>query len=218
MDVNKRQSQERKDLKSDGVPADFQGERIFHISVERRQVGERINNGSQPRLISAEIENHWEEEKQVRLTAKLFDQSRLIWEESVETTIQENGGVVKNLQTKLPQVTPWSAEQAKLYDLQIVLSDKDGKVIEIYPQKVGFRTIQLKDGLFWVNGKAIKLKGVNRHDWNPNTGRAITREDMIADLRLMKQNNINAIRTSHYPACTEFLDLCDEYGRSRPGV
>ena len=57
MDVNKRQSQERKDLKSDGVPADFQGERIFHISVERRQVGERINNGSQPRLISAEIEN-----------------------------------------------------------------------------------------------------------------------------------------------------------------
>lgn len=162
--------------------------------------------------LSAEIENHWEEEKQVRLTAKLFDQSRLIWEESVETTIQENGGVVKNLQTKLPQVTPWSAEQAKLYDLQIVLSDKDGKVIEIYPQKVGFRTIQLKDGLFWVNGKAIKLKGVNRHDWNPNTGRAITREDMIADLRLMKQNNINAIRTSHYPACTEFLDLCDEYG------
>ena len=60
MNVNKRQSQQRKDLKSDGVPADFQGERVFHISVERRQIAERINNGSQPRLISAEIENHHE--------------------------------------------------------------------------------------------------------------------------------------------------------------
>ncbi len=162
--------------------------------------------------LSAEIENHFAEQREVTLTAKLFNGSELVWEDSTKTQVEANSGVVKNLNTEFAQIIPWSAENPKLYDLQIILMDENEKVIEVYPQKVGFRTIELKNGLFLVNGKAIKLKGVNRHDWNPNTGRAITREDMIADLKLMKQNNINAVRTSHYPAYTEFLDLCDEYG------
>lgn len=162
--------------------------------------------------VTAELENHSEQPQQLQLSARLFDGDELMWEQSISTELTEGEGLVRNLTAEFANIQPWSAENPKLYHLYLTLSGADGRVIEVYPQRVGFRTIELRDGLFLVNGKAIKLRGVNRHDWNPDTGRAITREDMLRDLVIMKQNNINAIRTSHYPADTQFLDLCDEYG------
>lgn len=105
----------------------------------------------------------------------------------------------------------WSAESPYLYMLLITLK-KDGRVVQIIPQEVGFRKIEIKGENFLVNGVAIKLKGVNRHDFNPVNGRVIAKEEIKKDIILMKQHNINAIRTSHYPNSPYFYDLCDEYG------
>lgn len=105
----------------------------------------------------------------------------------------------------------WSAESPNLYTLLITLKENE-KIIQVIPQKVGFRKIELKGETFLVNGTAIKLKGVNRHDFSPVNGRVVAEEEIEADIKLMKQHNINAIRTSHYPNSPYFYELCDEYG------
>lgn len=105
----------------------------------------------------------------------------------------------------------WSAEDPNLYTLLISVKHDD-EVIEVIPQKVGFRQIELKGKTFTVNGIAIKFKGVNRHDYHPQTGRVVTKENVIDDIELMKQHNINAIRTAHYPNSPFFYELCDRYG------
>ena len=112
----------------------------------------------------------------------------------------------------IPKVLPWSAETPALYTLTVELLDENTDVLEVLCQRVGFRTVQIEDGIFKVNGKHIKLKGVNRHEHHPDLGRAVPRAAMLQDVLLMKQHNINAVRTSHYPPHPAFLDLCDEYG------
>jgi len=106
----------------------------------------------------------------------------------------------------LPGVEPWSAESPRLYDGVLVTGG------ERIPVRLGFRTVAVEDGLLKVNGRAIRFKGVNRHEWHPEHGRAVPRETMLEDVLLMKRHNINAVRTSHYPPDPAFLDLCDEYG------
>ncbi|MFH9352350.1 glycoside hydrolase family 2 TIM barrel-domain containing protein [Kitasatospora sp. NPDC017646] len=103
-------------------------------------------------------------------------------------------------------VRPWSAEVPTLYDGELVTSG------ERVPLRIGFRTVELADGLIKVNGTAVLFKGVNRHEWHPGTGRALDLETMRRDVLLMKRHNINAVRTAHYPPHPAFLDLCDEYG------
>ncbi len=100
----------------------------------------------------------------------------------------------------------WSAEQPNLYDMTIESND------EVIGEKVGIRTTCVKDGLYLFNGKPIKLRGVNRHDFNCKTGATVTVENIVEDLTLMKKLNVNAIRTSHYPNMPQFYQLCDEYG------
>lgn len=111
---------------------------------------------------------------------------------------------------EVSDVLAWSAETPWLYEFFMVLEWEDGK--EYYPEQVGFRSVERKDGLILINGKAIKLKGVNRHDWDERRGRCITRETMVRDICMMKECNINAVRTSHYPPIPEFLTLCDQMG------
>ncbi|WP_405951378.1 DUF4981 domain-containing protein [Streptomyces prunicolor] len=103
-------------------------------------------------------------------------------------------------------VQPWTAETPYLYE---GLLTTEG---ERLPLRIGFRTVELSDGLIKVNGKAILFKGVNRHEWHPEKGRALDLETMREDVLLMKRHNVNAVRTSHYPPHPDFLDLCDEYG------
>ncbi|MDN3020215.1 beta-galactosidase subunit alpha [Paenibacillus sp. BSR1-1] len=105
----------------------------------------------------------------------------------------------------------WSAEQPVLYHLYMTVK-ADGEIIEVVHQPVGFRSVVMAGDTFLVNGVAIKLKGVNRHDYNPKTGRVVTIEEIERDIKTMKQNNINAIRTAHYPNASYLYDLCDFYG------
>jgi len=116
------------------------------------------------------------------------------------------------LQTKVSKIKAWSAEEPNLYTLDIELRNPEGVVIEVSQQRIGFRSIVIKGQDFLVNGQPIIFYGINRHDFNRFTGRALTRDDMRQDLLELKRWNFNAVRTSHYPNDAAFLDLCDELG------
>lgn len=121
-----------------------------------------------------------------------------------------NGEVRATL--KVPNPQPWSTETPYLYTLLLTVRDAAGKSLEVIPWRVGFRTVEIKDGQLLVNGMPTLFRGVNRHEHDPDLGQVVTRARMIEDIRLMKQNNINAVRTSHYPNVPEWYALCDEYG------
>ncbi len=110
------------------------------------------------------------------------------------------------------EVLPWNAETPNLCNLLISLKDAEGEVLEVIPQKVGFRKIEIQNGKLLVNGVQVLFKGVNRHEHSPVTGHYVNTEDMMRDIVLMKQNNINAVRTSHYPNVPEWYELCDKHG------
>ena len=106
----------------------------------------------------------------------------------------------------------WSAETPTLYKLLLTLKTEKGTVIEVVPCNVGFRRIEIKDGSLLVNGKRVFFKGTNRHEFDADRGQSLTLEDMARDIHLIKQHNLNAVRTSHYPNDTAWYDLCDELG------
>jgi beta-galactosidase len=113
---------------------------------------------------------------------------------------------------RVPEVRLWSAEEPNLYDLQLSLFDEGGRLQEVIPQKVGFRVFALENGIMKLNDQRIVFRGVNRHDFCAETGRAVTEEGIRQDLLTMKRNNINALRTSHYPDHPAVYRLCDELG------
>ena len=117
-----------------------------------------------------------------------------------------------NFNTVIKNVLVWSAEMPNLYTLYISLFDKDGKLLEVIPQRIGFRSVEIKGTDFLVNGKRIFIKGVNRHEHNAKQGHTLTHEDMLKDMEMMKKLNINAVRNSHYPPDPYWMELCDEYG------
>ena len=114
--------------------------------------------------------------------------------------------------TTIAKVLPWSAENPHLYTLNIELIDPSGNVVEVSQQKIGFRSVEIKGQELLLNGQPVMFYGINRHDFNRFTGRALTRDDMRQDLLELKRWNFNAVRTSHYPNDAAFLDLCDELG------
>ena len=144
----------------------------------------------------------------------------------VEVKIEENGtaivqtskeiGTATQLSIDMNVTNPkkWSAEEPNLYDLVLTLKDKDDHIIDIRGGKVGFREVSIRsnDGALLINGKRMVFHGVNRHDFSPINGRAITDEEIEEDIKTMKRLNINAVRTSHYPNDPIFYDLCDKYG------
>ncbi len=106
----------------------------------------------------------------------------------------------------------WSAEDPQLYDLKMEVYNESGELQEVIPQNVGFRRFEMKGGIMTLNGKRIVFKGVNRHEFSSVSGRHVSEEELRKDLKIMKQNNINAIRTCHYPDASLIYELCDEYG------
>ncbi len=106
----------------------------------------------------------------------------------------------------------WTAETPNLYTLQLTLNNAQNEVVEQIATKIGFRSLEIKNGSFLVNGKPVRFRGVNRHEQSPSTGRVMTEESMLQDILLMKQANINAVRTCHYPNNPRWYELCDEYG------
>jgi beta-galactosidase len=144
------------------------------------------------------------------LTAELLDQAGktvLRQQQAVGEGAQEIklSGTVKN-------VRPWSAEQPTLYTCRLTLADAQGKVLATTGTKIGFRKVEIKNAQLLVNGQPVEVHGVNRHELEPTTGRVVTDAGMRRDLELMKQHNINAIRSCHYPDDERWLRLCDELG------
>ncbi len=137
--------------------------------------------------------------------ATLYDKGKIVAMRSVEVT--------DNAQLMFDglEVTEWNAEEPKLYDLTITLM-KGGKINECITKKVGFKTVEIDGKVFKLNGKPIKIFGVNHHDTNPKTGYYLTPEEIERDVKLCKEYNINAVRTSHYPPDPTFIELCDLYG------
>lgn len=139
-----------------------------------------------------------------QLELELFD-----GDQQVAKATQKTGGTAV-IEVRNPQ--KWSAESPYLYRLYAQLKDKSGKTIEVITQQVGFRKVEISGGLLLVNGKPVLIKGVNRHEMDPDRGYYLSRERMLQDIRIMKELNINAVRTCHYPDDNYWYYLCDKYG------
>ena len=133
---------------------------------------------------------------------------------SGEVVLAGNGGDAETCVIEFPVKVPklWSAEEPNLYKLCMEVYDENGAMVEALTQNVGFRRFEMIDGLMMLNGKRIVFKGANRHEFSSITGRVPNRDEVIKDIIVMKQNNINAIRTSHYPDDSLLYELCDIYG------
>jgi beta-galactosidase len=149
-----------------------------------------------------------------RLEIKLLDKNRkLLGTATAKMGVQPSGKneVQATITVKDPLL--WSAEKPNLYTAIITLKDAGGKVLQLFNQQVGFRQIEVKDGKVLVNGQPVLFKGVNRHEHHPETGHVVTDEaDMRLDIQRMKEHNINAVRTCHYPNHALWYKLCDQYG------
>lgn len=149
-----------------------------------------------------------------RLEAALRDADGGTVAEQSLGLIDLDAGVETALEAGIVIANPrqWSAETPYLYPLLLSLYGPDGALLEVRRVNVGFRQVEIRDRQFWINGRSVKLKGVNRHDSHPDLGHAVSLESMVQDIVQMKRHNINTVRTSHYPNDPRFLDLCDEYG------
>ncbi|MBV9929314.1 MAG: DUF4981 domain-containing protein [Acidobacteria bacterium] len=148
------------------------------------------------------------------LRAKLFDSKGAAVGAPLSSaqTAAAGGEVSLDLAQNVVNPLKWSAEEPNLYTLVLTLEDARGRVVEAIPWRLGFRTSEIKNGQILVNGRPVVIKGVNRHEHDPDLGQVVTREMMLKDILLMKQHNINAVRTSHYPNAEGWYALCDEYG------
>jgi beta-galactosidase len=150
-----------------------------------------------------------------RVEAVLYDSElKPLWKEPLSVQVNVSGAQKQEvvLSTSVDRPAKWSAEKPNLYTLVLSLIDENGSLLETESCKVGFRKFEIHDGLMKINGERIVFKGVNRHEFDTDRGRSVDKASMIADILLMKQHNINAVRTSHYPNNPYWYELCDQYG------
>jgi beta-galactosidase len=165
--------------------------------------------------VDVTCKNFGDADRQVKVRGTLYDAggNEVTRTESEAVSLSAQSTVdAKTALVEIPNVGIWSAENPRLYRLVLELLDSQGSVLETLSHRVGFRTVEIKDGQLRVNGEAIYIKGVNRHEHDPHTGHTVSVESMVKDIVLMKQFNINTVRTSHYPNDPRWYDLCDEYG------
>ncbi|MFH6603155.1 glycoside hydrolase family 2 TIM barrel-domain containing protein [Maribacter algicola] len=147
------------------------------------------------------------------ISVELFDNGKRVYQTTELLEIPKDSTIEFHTDKIIESIKTWSAEAPNLYDLKIGLVDKDDSANnEFINGKTGFKRVEIKNSQVLFNGKAIYIKGVDRHETDPYTGHVVSRESMEKDIKLMKQNNINAVRSSHYPNDPYWLSLCDEYG------
>lgn len=161
--------------------------------------------------LNAALENNYQDgvlNYKVSLKGRKTDVAITLCDKDGKQIAQATGaqGVIK-----VPKVNAWTAETPYLYKAYITLKNKQGAA-EVIPQKVGFRNVEIKNAQLLVNGQPVLVKGADRHEMDPDGGYVVSLERMIQDIKIMKQLNINAVRTSHYPCDPRWYDLCDEYG------
>ncbi|MDP2471950.1 MAG: glycoside hydrolase family 2 TIM barrel-domain containing protein [Candidatus Palauibacterales bacterium] len=150
-----------------------------------------------------------------RLTAELLDaDGSAVLDQPLTTTfgLEAAGSDVVTLQGPVEAPLKWTAETPNLYTVLLTLAAPDGQILQVIPIRVGFRSVEMRNGMLQVNGVPVTLKGVNRHEHDPHTGRVMSDELMLRDIELMKTHNVNAVRTSHYPDDPRWYDYADEYG------
>ncbi len=125
---------------------------------------------------------------------------------------EKNGELVGSVSDDIVNVKKWDNHSPYLYKTFLEIMDEDGKLLEVVPYRIGFRRIEIIDKVMYLNGERLVIVGVNRHEWNPRTGRCIGTDDMISDIDCMKRNNINAVRTCHYPDQIPWYYMCDDAG------
>jgi beta-galactosidase len=145
------------------------------------------------------------------IVSSLFEGSQMLFTESKDVRLNGNKSVV-SFSKKFPGIKKWSAESPDLYSLVISLKDKNGKTFECVSTKIGFRKVEIVNSQLLINGVAIYIKGTNMHEHNDVTGHVIDEATILKDIRMMKSNNINAVRTSHYPNQELWYEMCDKYG------
>ena len=166
-------------------------------------------------IIDAKVHNYDSiEYDNLLLDVELIDPSRkTVFTKNLKAgTLLANDEKSVEMSFKVDDVSLWSDEKPDLYKLLMILKEPEGVVLEIIEESVGFREIEIRDAQLLINGVAVKFRGVNRHEHDPHYGRTMTRELIEKDMQLMKQFNVNAIRTSHYPNTPLFYDLADQYG------
>lgn len=148
-----------------------------------------------------------------KLSFEVLDGGTSLYSKTVDVEVPANGTLEIQADSIFQHIKTWSSEAPNLYDLRISLEDdQNAKSNQYIKRHIGFKSVEIKNSQVLINGKAIYIKGVDRHETDPFTGHVVSRESMEKDIRLMKQNNINAVRSSHYPNDTYWLDLCDQYG------
>ncbi|MBT8184584.1 MAG: beta-galactosidase, partial [Eudoraea sp.] len=168
-----------------------------------------LENNYKDGLFSLNVKVAGQKHRGHTVEIKLLDGANTILEQSSALKGQQNQVAFKH---SLPDIKSWNAESPHLYSLLITLKDKKGAIQEAIAEKIGFRKVEIINNQFLINGKAVLLKGVNLHDHDEITGHVVSEELTLKDLEVMKQNNINAIRCSHYPKNDYFYRLCDKYG------
>lgn len=165
--------------------------------------------------LSVTLKNYSGEKGVFSLSVSLLENPQSadpLFTQSKEIKFREEKSLTAFFAAKIAEPRKWTAETPELYTLLIELKDKNNQLLEAISCKTGFRTSEIKNGLFLLNGKAIKIKGVNRHEHDEVTGHVVSEEMMLRDIELMKKNNINTVRTSHYPNDPRWYELCDEFG------
>lgn len=163
--------------------------------------------------IDVTLRNYSDEEQTVTCLVNLYDGDQLVFDEPLEKTVTlKEGTEVLTLSSAIESPKKWSAEFPHLYTVTVSLKEPEKDVYVSEKHLTGFRTFELKDGLMKINGERIVFKGVNRHEFHYDVGRAVTKEHMLEDILTMKRANINAVRTSHYPNDPYWYHLCDVYG------
>lgn len=164
--------------------------------------------------LKVELKNNAERDANATVEAKLLDaRGRPVFRALTKrTNAPRQSGATIEFEQSVSNPLKWSAEEPNLYTLLVTLKDAGGRVLEVIPSRVGFRTSEIKGGQILFNGKPIVIKGANRHEFDPDLGQVVTHERMVQDIKLMKQHNLNAVRTSHYPNVEEWYDLCDRLG------
>ena len=165
-------------------------------------------------VVDLTVQNKKSQAEKVTLSTLLLvdTESQIVPAVTGSCSVPAGGEGKTTLTADVKNVKLWSAENPNLYRLLLTLKDSSGKVIEVIPVNVGFREVELKNGDLLVNGKRIFIKGTNRHEHHPTRGQYVKPEDMIQDIKIMKQHNLNAVRTSHYPNTPAWYDMCDRYG------
>ena len=163
--------------------------------------------------LDVELKNYAGQNKNQTVEVTLLDGAgKSVFNKSQKVTVPSNGLKEATFNGTVSNPLKWTAETPNLYTLLISLKDEKNNIVEVTSSKIGFRKIEIKNAQVLINGKKVYFKGVNLHEYNYKTGQVVNREVMMRNIQLMKELNINAVRTSHYPQPTLWYKLCDQYG------